>query len=55
MSERSIQKDSRAQTSIEYLLIIAGAVIIVLIVAFVMKSIAQSANTQVSEQAPKTG
>lgn len=47
--------ESKAQTGLEYLFIIAGAVLVVVIVGFVLKGAAQGAGTQVSEQTPQTG
>jgi len=47
--------EKRAQTGLEYLLIIGGAVVVVAVVGFILKGAAQNAGNQVSNQVPTTG
>ena len=51
LAKSSFLKQEKAQTGIEYLLILAGVVVIVVIVGFLLKSIAQSSSETVADQA----
>ncbi|MBI5872444.1 class III signal peptide-containing protein [archaeon] len=50
MNFRKVFKQENAQTSLEYLLILAGAVVIVVVVGFILKGIAQSGGQRIGEQ-----
>ena len=54
MEFSKVFKQKKAQTSLEYLLILAGAVIVVVVVALVLKGIAKSSGEQVSDAVPNT-
>jgi len=51
LAKSSFLRQEKAQTGIEYLLILAGVVVIVVIVGFLLKSIAQSSSATVAGQA----
>ncbi|MDO8647574.1 MAG: hypothetical protein Q7R70_04110 [Candidatus Diapherotrites archaeon] len=54
MTKKSIFEESNAQTGIEYLLILAGAIIVVAVVGFILKGMAQGTNTVVNERVNST-
>ena len=52
---RQMLSEKKAQTGLEYLLIIAGAVVVVVIVGFVLKGAASASSQTVNDQVPLTG
>lgn len=51
MSIRKLLNDQKAQTGMEYLLLIAGAVLVVAVVSIALKNAAQGAGNTVADQA----